>query len=427
MTFSALSQYLAQLEARSPEAKIELGLTRVNRAYQRLFQDAPWSDTSIITIAGTNGKGSTVSFCEAIGRSMGLNTFAYTSPHIQRFTERARINGGESEGPVWLDAFTEVDRARDEIPLTYFEQVTLAALWMAAQQPCDLLILEVGLGGRLDAVNVVDADVAILTSIGMDHMEFLGPTRTHIGREKLGIARAGRPLVIGERDWIDALDRVIADSGAAAYRIGQAFDWTADEASPEWTVRIEPWAQSWRLHRPQLMGEYQLNNAACAVVAMASLFGDKLKEAELSQSLQSTQLAGRFETVSDAPTIILDVAHNAQAARALASALEQNPAQGRTLAVFSALVGKDVEAMVDALAGKIDHWFVGGLGGPRGQSGQSLANRLRNQGITVPIEAVESICEAADVALKNAKPEDRVIIFGSFQVLAELRSRWRAQ
>lgn len=438
MSQTHLDDWLTDLEKRTPAHKIELGLERVGRVYAALFDPDPWPATRIITIGGTNGKGSTVAFCEAIAKAQGLSTIAYTSPHISRFNERVRINGMDASDATWLAALNEVEQARSGVHLSYFEHVTLAALVIAKAHPPDVLILEVGLGGRLDAVNVVDADVSVITSIGLDHMDYLGPTRTHIGREKLGIARPGRPLVLAESHWPDDLEEALVASQARLWRLGSQYDWSIQDPanSPEAAELI-----SWRLShhgehkhsltlpRPALLGAHQLGNAGAAIMALQCLLGaDQLSHVAIAQGLTEVKLAGRFQQVAASPAVFLDVAHNAQAATGLCSALAQastnDPHSAETLAVFGALADKDIEAMADALKGVIDRWWVGDLSGPRGQTGQAVAERLINHGVTAPVEAVKSISEALDLALANATTNDRVVVFGSFHVLAEVQSRW---
>lgn len=419
---------MAQLEQRAPASKIDLGLDRVRAVYQSLFPDPVWQSSKIITIAGTNGKGSTVTFCESIARAHGKSTAAYTSPHIHDFNERLRINGEPLSDARWLEALVLVDDVRGDVHLTWFEHVTLAALWLAHRESPEVVILEVGLGGRLDAVNVIDPDVAILTSIGLDHMAYLGPTRLDIGREKLGIARAQRPLIITERELPLGLEAVLTELNAQTQRIGHDFDWHAPtgKGSSVWQLECaSPQKRQWTLARPRLAGEYQLSNASAAILALQALWD--LDGACIDQGLIKAHLPGRFEIVAGpprSPEVILDVAHNPQAAEALAANLLAQPSQGQTLAVFGALMDKDVEAIGQALAQPIDRWFVGDLSGARGQSGAAVAQRLQSQGITAPIEAVKSITVALDAALSEAKVTDRVVVFGSFQVLAEVRARF---
>ncbi len=432
MGATRLSDWLAELEQRAPESKIDLGLDRVRAVYEKLFQDASPLTSKVITIAGTNGKGSTVAFCESIALAHGKSTAAYTSPHIHEFNERLRIDGESLSDEKWLEALLVVDGCRSDIGLTWFEHVTLAALWIARQRSPDLMILEVGLGGRLDAVNVIDPDVAVLTSIGLDHMEYLGPTRFDIGREKLGIARASRPLVVAERDLPEGLDAFIDQIEADVQRVGREFDWHLDPDVTDlsWQLQCtQPKPRCWRLARPSLAGDYQLSNASAAILALYALWPDELNDECIQQGLTRAHLAGRFETVAgppDSPTVILDVAHNPQAAEMLAGNLRAQAIDGQTFAVFGALIDKDVEAIGQALSHGIDRWFVGDLGGARGQTGHQVAQRLQSQGITAPIEALKSIHTALDAALSKAQATDRVVVFGSFQVLAAVRSCFAA-
>ncbi len=458
MSTAQLNEWLAALEQRAPEANIELGLHRVGRVYKTLLGPNPWPDTRIITVGGTNGKGSTVAFCEAIAIAQGLSTLAYTSPHITHFNERVRINGENASDATWLEALRSVEQVRGDIHLSYFEHVTLAALVIAKTHGPDVLLLEVGLGGRLDAVNVVDADVSVITSIGLDHMDYLGPTRTHIGREKLGIARSGQPLVLAETDWPLDLEEDLVASGAIVWRQSAAdspHDWSIQdpaepvEASgqrsngahqPEWRLNNHRLPErSLTLPKPALLGRHQLSNAAAAIVALQCLLGaQSLSLDAVARGLTGMRLAGRFQQVASSPAVFLDVAHNAQAAVGLVDALQEvsvnlasaNPASenraptGQTIAVFGALADKDIEAMAEVLDGAIDRWWVGDLSGPRGQTGQAVAKRLINHGVTAPVEAVKSIPEALDLALANASANDQVVVFGSFHVLAEVQSRW---
>ncbi len=430
MSNPTLDSFLSELEKRAPQSRIDLGLTRVSAVYARLFDRDVWSDTRIITVGGTNGKGSTVAFCEAIGQAAGLRTAAYTSPHLVQFNERLRLDGQMAPSSEWLDALESVETAREDIALSWFEHVTLAAWVIAAKIKPELLILEVGLGGRLDAVNVISPDVAVITSIGLDHTDWLGPTRSHIGREKLGIARAQKPIIVGEQDWPGDLEEILTESQARSCRIGRDFWITDSEADPSngWYLACADGA-GFHLPAPQLLGSYQKANAACAVLAIMSAFPDiSWTEDCLSLGLIKACVPGRFEQVQTRPVVILDVAHNPDGAQALAQTLRsQKPTGGsgsRTLAVFSSLVDKDVEGIALAMNQAVDHWFIGDLDGPRGQTATQIQKRLENCGVHKPIEALKSIPVALDRALDHATPQDRVVIFGSFHVIGEVRSRW---
>lgn len=407
---TALADWLARLERRAPASHIELGLERVREVWQRMDADLPMP---VITVAGTNGKGSVVAMVEAMLIAGGYRPLAYTSPHILRFSERMRIGGREAAEADIVAALDHVEQARGGVALTYFEHTTLAAFRLAARAGVDAAVLEVGLGGRLDAVNVVDADVAVITSIGIDHAEFLGPTRERIALEKAGVARGGRPVVVGDPDPPAGLHEALESIGA---RVINALEGLRPPA-PSGSLSLDHGGQRLELPRPALAGDWQRSNAACAVIALREL-ADRLplSEAELAAGLRDVHLAGRFQLVRRRPDVILDVAHNPAAALALASAL--GPARGRTTAVFSALAGKDVAGIGRALDACFTRWLAAPLGGDRGQSAAALADELRNAPVSGSVEAVESIPAALAKALLDSGPDDRVVVFGSFLTVA---------
>ncbi len=408
---TSLHRWLRRLEQRSPEARIELGLDRVRSVLDRLPR---LPARPVITVAGTNGKGSVVAMMEAIARAAGLATVAYSSPHLLDFRERIRVNGDPVGAAELVAALDEVEAARGQVDLTYFEHVTLAALALAARAQPDLLLLEVGLGGRLDAVNVVDADVAVITSIGLDHQDWLGSTRLAIGREKAGIARAGRPLIVAERRLPRGMLEVLQASRARLCLAGRDFRWRAEAGA---RLRVTWSDRSVVLPRPALAGPWQAANAACAVTALRQLPDDcGLQEQHFARGLENVALPGRLQRVSSHPEVWLDVAHNGPAARALAQGL--GPAVGRSTAVFGLLAGKDARAIGRALDRCFDRWLVAPLGGDRDRSGESLAQSLRDIPVTGRVEAVESVPVALKLALQDSAPEDRVVVFGSFRTVA---------
>lgn len=410
-----LSDWLRRLEQRSPEARIELGLDRVRRVLLAL---APKLEgLPVITVGGTNGKGSTVAMLESMARAAALRTLAYSSPHLVDFAERIRIDGKAARHELIAEALEQVERARGIVPLTYFEHITLAALRMAARERPDLLVLEVGLGGRLDAVNVVDADVAVITSIGLDHTDWLGPTRLSIGREKAGIARPGRALIVGERQLPPGLEPVLEGSGARLSLAGRDFRWRRLAGE---RLQIKQGSRVWRLPRPALPGPFQCANAACAVLALSAL-GDRLpvSEAQLAEGLRTVRLAGRMQRIGHRPELWLDVAHNGAGARALARALGPRKPAGRSTAVFSALADKDVGAIGRALKPCFDRWLVAGLPGDRGSSASDLADRLAEIPVAGTVETVESVAKGLQRALHSSAEDDRIVVFGSFRTVAE--------
>lgn len=407
----SLADWLARLEQRAPASQIELGLDRVSEVWQRMDADL---SMPVVTVAGTNGKGSVVAMIESMLIAGGYRPLAYTSPHILRFSERMRIGGREADEADIVAAMNHVESARGEVALTYFEHTTLAAFRLAAQAGADAAVLEVGLGGRLDAVNVVDASVAVITSIGIDHAEFLGDTRESIGREKAGVARAGRPVVVGESDPPAGFHKALDAIGA---RIVTAYDRLVPHDSDS-TLRIDHDGRHLALPLPALAGEWQRHNAACAVIALCEL-ADRLplSEAQMAAGLRDVQLPGRYQVMRRAPQVILDVAHNPAAATALAGAL--GAIEGRSTAVFSALSGKDVAGIGRALDASFSHWLVAPLGGDRGRSAAAIADELGDAPVSGTVETVESIPAALQQALADSGPDDRVVVFGSFLTVAE--------
>ncbi|MCC5866084.1 MAG: bifunctional folylpolyglutamate synthase/dihydrofolate synthase [Wenzhouxiangella sp.] len=412
MIGSELAGWLARLEQRTPEARIELGLDRVRQVLQRL--NPALDGLPVITVAGTNGKGSTVAYLEAMASAAGHRSFAYTSPHLLRFAERMRIQGQPANDDAIAEALARVEAVRAGMPLTYFEHITLAALDLAARSAVDLLILEVGLGGRLDAVNVVDPDVAVITSIGLDHVEWLGKTRLAIGREKAGIARPGRPLIVAERRLPAGLSDVLEAGGARLLRSGREYRVRRHRSG----FRLRHQALKLELPIPALGGACQVENAAAAALALLQLGEPIVRDpAALARGIRQARLAGRQEVLSRQPLVMIDVAHNAAAARVLASSL--GPAEGRSVAVFAALADKDVEAMAKTLDVCFDHWIVTGLAGVRALPVELLANRLGAVPVAGSVETVKSPPSAVRRALEFCGRGGRVVVFGSFHTIAE--------
>lgn len=414
-----LDALLGALEMRTPESRIELGLERVRTVLDRIAIDL--DGRTVVSVAGTNGKGSTVAFIEAGLRAAGQRVLAYTSPHLLDFRERFRIDGAPAPAGEVLAALEAVELARGATPLTYFEQLTLAALVLAAGAGVDVLVLEVGLGGRLDAVNAVDADLAVITSIGLDHQDWLGRTRAKIALEKCGIARSGRPVIVAEprppAGMLDHLD----ERGCEVLVWGDAFDarWSVTSSGPQLNIRLGD--RRIRGLRPGLAGRHQRTNATAAAQTLAGLGAD---EAAIRAGIDSARAAGRFQQVAEDPAVFVDVAHNAAAARALRTTLQARP--GRKRAVFAALAGKDVEAIARALGPAIHHWYIAQLEGPRAVSARELLQRIRNSGVVGGSDAVElfansapnSVADALARARADCRGGDEVIVFGSFLTAA---------
>ncbi len=413
MTDRALAAWLKRLEQRAPESRIELGLDRLGQVYRRL--PIPNTRPPVITVGGTNGKGSVVAYLEAMALSAGLSTFAYTSPHLVDFTERFRIDGRQAPARAVADALEVVEQSREDVFLTYFEHITLAGWVLASDAGLDLWILEVGLGGRLDAVNLIDADVAVITSIGLDHTEWLGPTRLDIGREKAGIARPGRPLVLAEPRPPEGLDGILEASGAELWRSGREFRSRRHENnfSLYWSDR------ELTLPLPTMPGRWQQSNAAAAALA-AILLGPRIPidAAAIAQGLIRARVAGRLQLVDEAPEVVLDVAHNPAAARALADYLNSSP-RSPTIAVFAALAEKDVTGMGSALRDSFDHWLLAPVSSDRALAPAEIAQRLSKAPVTGSVDTLESVAQAVEKARLMAGTQGRVVVFGSFRTVAE--------
>ena len=412
-----LAGWLALLETLHPRP-IAMGLDRLRAVLARM--DARLACPAI-TVTGTNGKGSTTAFCDAMLRAAGYRTGRYTSPHLLRYNERVAIDGAPVDDAALIEAFGAVEDARcaadPPTPLTYFEFGTLAALWLFARARPDAVVLEVGLGGRLDAVNVVDADVAVLTSVDVDHVDFLGPTREEIGREKAGVFRAGRPAVCGDRDPPASVIGHAGAIGAELKLIGRDYDCVAQGA--QWRYR-GPGGERHGLPIPALRGDFQLGNAATAIAALGCL-RDVLPVdgGAIRDGLVRVELAGRLQSLPGRPAIVLDVAHNPHAARALAGALGAMGFFPRTVAVFAMLADKDVDGVVAAMRPRVDAWEVAPLPGPRGASGEAMRARLVAAG--VPPDAIRvhaDVAAAYAAAAASANEADRIVVFGSFLTVA---------
>lgn len=403
-----LAQWLEH-QQRLHAQPIALGLDRVREVAARLGTGRP--ARRVITVAGTNGKGSTVAFIEAIARAAGLRVGTYISPHLVRYNERVRIDGREAEDAALIVAFEAVEAARGETPLTWFEFGTLAALWLFARAGLDVAVLEVGLGGRLDAVNLVDADIALLTTVDLDHMDWLGPTREHIGREKAGVFRSGRPALVGEREPPASVLERAREIGARLERRG--FDFDVDANAEGLSYRDAQGAL--RLPHPRLSAPAQFDNAALATRALRLL---GLPEAAIAAGIASAAPRARLQRIEGVPEIVLDVGHNPQAARQLAAWLDAH--SQATVAVFAALADKDIEGVVAPLRHAIARWHLAGLDvAGRSQSAEALAARVRNAAPDADLHPHADVDAAIRAALADAATDARVLVFGSFHTVGE--------
>jgi dihydrofolate synthase/folylpolyglutamate synthase len=369
----------------------------------------------VITVGGTNGKGSTCAMLERILLSAGYRVGLYTSPHLIDYNERVRIDGRPAPDAQLCESFAQVEAARGDIPLTYFEFGTLAAWQAFSAANIDAVILEVGLGGRLDAVNVFDADCAIVTSVDLDHMDYLGETREAIGFEKAGIFRAGRPAIVGDAQPPQSLLDRARSIGATLQVLGRDFGYQAEQG--QWTF----WSRRGRrggLAHPALRGAIQLANASTAIAVLESL-AERLPVSmqDIRRGLIEVDLPGRFQVLPGRPTVVLDVGHNPQAAGVLADNLASMAFHPETWAVFGMLADKDIAGVVERVKGRIDHWLTASLPGPRGMGGEALAGILATHGIRADA-CFGSPADAYRAAKDRAGENDRIIAFGSFLTVA---------
>lgn len=417
MRFSSLNEWLSWQETLHPST-IELGLERVGRVLDTMGLRHP--KHAVITVAGTNGKGSSVAMLESILRAAGYRVGTYTSPHLLRYNERIRIDGQMIDDESLCAAFERVDEARGDISITYFEFGTLAAFDLFARASLDCVILEVGMGGRLDAVNLLDADVALVATIDIDHAEWLGPDRKSIAREKAGIFRAGRPAVCSDPNPPSTLIDEAKRIGAHLHQLGHEYHFRREDQQWAW------WSEQSRrdaLPLPALRGASQLENAAGVLMALALIAGRlPVNQQQVRQGLLDVRLPGRFQVIPGAVIEIWDVAHNPESAQELAQTLRQMPCKGRTRAVIGMLADKDIAAVIRHMMAVIDDWYPATLSGPRGAQAQQLIEVLAQHGLP-EVHGFASVTEAHDAALSDAMPDDCVVSFGSFFTVAEVMGR----
>jgi dihydrofolate synthase/folylpolyglutamate synthase len=379
----------------------------------------------VVTVTGTNGKGSVCAMLEAMLRAGGYRVGLYTSPHLVRYNERVCLDGREASDEQLCEAFAAVERARGATPLTYFEFGTLAAAWLFARASLDAWVLEVGLGGRLDAVNAIDADCAVLTSVGIDHVEYLGATRESIGREKAGIFRRGRPAVIADASPPASVLEHAANVGANVFLIGRDFGF--DGENGQWRYWGHGGARASLAH-PALRGAVQLRNAAAALCALGAL-RDRLPVGmqAVREGLARATLPGRFQTLPGRPQVILDVAHNPEAARTLAANLGAGGFAPETFAVFGMMRDKDISGVVREVAPRVSRWYLASLPGPRGCTSGELAAILRAAGVTNEASEYASPVEAFGAARERAQQDDKIIVFGSFVTVGNVMAYLKAE
>lgn len=400
---SPLASWLSYLENLHSKS-IDLGLERVSQVAARLdiLKPAPF----VFTVAGTNGKGTTCRTLESVLIAAGYRVGVYSSPHLVRYTERVRVQGKELAESAHTASFAEIEAARGDISLTYFEYGTLSALWLFKQANLDVVILEVGLGGRLDATNIVDADVAVITSIALDHTDWLGPDRESIGREKAGIFRAEKPAIVGEPEMPTTIADVAQETGALLRRRG--VDWRYEVTATHWAFTDGDGTLA-GLPLPQVP---QPN----AATALAALRASRLNidEQAIRDGIAQATLPGRFQIVSESPRVIFDVAHNPHAAEYLTGRLKMLPKRGRVLAVIGMLHDKDIAGTLAWLKSVVDDWYCAPLEGPRGATVEQLLEHLGKGNV------YDSVAQAWQAAIDAAQPEDTVLVCGSFHTVAHV-------
>ena len=415
----SLADWLDHLESLHPKGQsgIELGLERVSQVNAALRQS---QHCPLIIVGGTNGKGSTCAYLEEIYSQAGCRVGCYTSPHLLAYNERVRVNGRPVADSALCEAFSRVEAARlaaGTVALTYFEFGTLAAWEVFAAERAEVIILEVGLGGRLDAVNIYEPDCAVVTGVAIDHTDWLGATREAIGYEKAGIYRAGKPAFCADPEPPQSLIDHAQAIGADLHLIGRDFSYSIGEGG--WSYQSRIGKSHSRLPPPALRGECQLRNASLALAVIDKL-GERLPvpDEAVRRGLAEVRVVGRFQTVQERPFVILDVAHNPQALAVFAENLESVPVSGRTLAVVGMLADKDIAGALAALAGQVDLWLLADLKGPRAAPASMLTGVASSLGGSV--ECFSSPAEAFERAVGLAGENDRILVFGSFHTVADV-------
>lgn len=457
MRFNRLDDWLSWQESLNP-AEIDLGLERIAEVLSQAGL-SPSFNCPLITVAGTNGKGSVVATLESIAVSAGLNVCSYTSPHLFKYNERIKINAQAIDDNSLSEAFERIDQARGEVELTYFEFGTLAAIDLFHRQQADLIILEVGLGGRLDAVNIMDSDVSILTSIAIDHIDWLGDNREAIGYEKAGVFRKNKPVICGDSQPPASVLKRAKELRCQFFQLERDYRvFKSDHKPDSWTLK-SAYPDIADLPEPALTGEFQKSNVATALMALQALDGKGLLSAKLdlydnkmlSQALTHIELPGRFQAIYSHPTVYVDVAHNPAAAKALSSQLKltrsQSKKQGRTWAITAMLADKDVEGVLESLSNEIDFWCFAGLENTqRGLPVQTFVESISASAFAQKNSEIASVTtddiqhdlmtnqctilsdtimlantvrKACELVLSKVNKEDRIIIFGSFYTVAE--------
>lgn len=432
-------------------SEIDLGLERIGKVAERLNLLTP--TFPIITVAGTNGKGSTVAFLDTILCAEGYKTGAYTSPHLVNYNERIRLDGAQTSDELIIEAFTAIDKARysdqanteksEEVSLTYFEFSALAAMYIYQQHNVDVAILEVGLGGRLDATNLWDTSLAIITSIGVDHIDWLGDDRELIAIEKAGIMRKNTPAISGDLNPPSTIQSETKRIGSQLQQINSEFFFELENTNKP----INSWywknsETSLSLVIPKMQGEFQLNNAATAIAGLLSVKSLlPVSSKAINEGLKTAQVIGRLQTLHENPDWLIDVAHNPHAAKQLAKYIKETPKQGKTYALFSMLRDKDIIGVVNEMDSCIDEWHIFPTQGSRGLNLQELkqvfiqhqkssnneqyTEQETTQDQLSNIISHENFDDASETVKNIMKDEDRVVAFGCFLVISEILKNYK--
>lgn len=421
--FNSLAAWLDWQEGFHPRT-IDLGLERASRVFHALNPNAIKLPT--IIVGGTNGKGSCIAFLEAIYRAQGYRVGAYTSPHIIHYNERIKIDGKAVSDDTICQAFERIDSVRNDVSLSYFEFGTLAALDIFWRSELDIQLLEVGLGGRLDAVNIIDSDVSLITSVCIDHVDWLGETREAIGYEKAGIFRRGVPAIVGDLDPPQSLLLSAAEKQAPLYRINQEFGLQINQQTWDWVSHDKMQREYLALPVPSLKGEHQYRNAASVLMAVVQM--DKLlpvSEQSIHAGLKTTELMGRFQLVDGDIPVLLDVAHNPQAVQILFDYVEKNFSGRKIYAVFSMMKDKEIKGVIEIIKSVINHWYIAPINNPRAAS-QSFMQECFSKSILDNVSFDHNnFSEAYSAAEKNAKKGDLILIFGSFFLVSEYLAKFK--
>ncbi|MGJ0429365.1 bifunctional tetrahydrofolate synthase/dihydrofolate synthase [Methylobacter sp.] len=414
MHFDSLQGWLTWQESLHP-LTIDLGLERAAQVFRALNPDGVKPPT--ITVAGTNGKGSCIAYLEAIYRAQGYRVGAYTSPHILKYNERIKIDGKPVSDELICEAFSRIESVRGDISLSYFEFGTLAALDIFRRSNLDIQLLEVGLGGRLDAVNIVNPDVALITSICIDHIDWLGETREAIGREKAGIFRAVTPAIVGDPEPPASLMQVAADKQARLYCLGEDFGYKKQASGWDWFAGDR---QLNRLPEPGLKGEHQFRNASSVILAIAEMAETlPVSEASIRQGLEKVQLAGRFQLINDEIPVLLDVGHNPQAVRTLVDYVAEAFPGRRIHAVFSMMKDKDIAGVIEIMHPVVFDWFFAPLANPRAAMEPLMREIFAQSSASNVFFGFNGFSDAFAAAKNRSQESDLLLVFGSFFLVSD--------